>query len=163
MPILEYDEMALSNDAMTKATILALVGVCIIFMAGFGSMRHPLLAMFALMIAFAWTMGYITLAVGHLNILSIAFGAMLIGLGTDFSVHYLGRYLDLRRSGWDVVESLCQTVNSSDPVLLPVRSRLRQHFTPPRLQNSRALPNWEKLPAAGFSSVRFRRSPFFPR
>jgi predicted RND superfamily exporter protein len=115
MPILEYDEMKLSNDAMSQATILALVGVCIIFMAGFGSLRHPLLAMLALMVAFAWTMGYITLAVGHLNILSIAFGAMLIGLGTDFSVHYLGKYLDLRRSGWDVVESLCQTAELVGP------------------------------------------------
>jgi predicted RND superfamily exporter protein len=118
MPILEYDEMALSNDAMTKATILALAGVCIIFMAGFGSLRHPLLAVFALMLAFAWTMGYITLAVGHLNILSIAFGAMLIGLGTDFSVHYLGKYLDLRRNGWNVTESLCQSAELVGPGIL---------------------------------------------
>ena len=118
MPILEYDEMALSNDAMTKATLLALAGVCIVFMAGFGSLRHPLLAMAALMLAFAWTMGYITLAVGHLNILSIAFGAMLIGLGTDFSVHYLGKYLDLRRGGWDVTESLCQAAELVGPGIL---------------------------------------------
>ena len=109
MPILENDEMEMSNAAMSKATILAFVGVCVVFMAAFGSLRHPLLAVIALGIAFAWTMGYITLAVGHLNILSIAFGAMLIGLGTDFSVHYLGKYLTLRRSGGEVVESLCQS------------------------------------------------------
>ena len=109
MPILENDEMAMSNEAMAKATFLAFVGVCAVFMAGFGSLRHPLLAVAALMIAFAWTMGYITLAVGHLNILSVAFGAMLIGLGTDFSVYYLGKYLVLRRTGGEVVESLCQS------------------------------------------------------
>ena len=118
MPILEYDEMAMSNEAMTRATLLALFGVCIVFMAGFGSLRHPLLAMIALLIAFAWTMGYITLAVGHLNILSIAFGAMLIGLGTDFSVHYLGKYLDLRKGGWDVTESLCQSAELVGPGIL---------------------------------------------
>jgi len=118
MPILEYDEMALSNEAMSKATILALVGVCIVFMAGFGSLRHPLLAMFALMLAFAWTIGYVTLAVGHLNILSIAFGVMLIGLGTDFSVHYLGKYLDLRQAGWDVTESICQAAELVGPGIL---------------------------------------------
>ena len=109
MPILENDEMELSNEAMTHATILALAGVSIVFMAGFGSIRYPLLAIITLLFAFAWTMGYITLAIGHLNILSVAFGAMLIGLGTDFSVHYLGKYLDLRRSDEDVCESLCQT------------------------------------------------------
>ena len=115
MPILEYDEMAMSNDAMIKATLLAFVGVCIIFMAGFGSLRHPLLAVFTLAVAFAWTMGYITLAVGHLNILSIAFGAMLVGLGTDFTVHFLGRYLDLRRDGGNVDESLCLSARLVGP------------------------------------------------
>ena len=109
MPVLENDEMAMSNAAMSQATILAFGGVCVVFMAAFGSLRHPLLAVITLAFAFAWTMGYITLAVGHLNILSVAFGAMLIGLGTDFSVHYLGRYLTLRRSGGEVVESLCQS------------------------------------------------------
>ena len=118
MPILEYDEMAMSNEAMAKATALAFIGVCLIFMAGFGSLRHPFLAVIALAVAFAWTMGYITLAVGHLNILSIAFGAMLIGLGTDFSVHYLGKYLDLRRSGGDVIESLCQSARLVGPGIM---------------------------------------------
>ncbi|MDR0327309.1 MAG: MMPL family transporter [Planctomycetaceae bacterium] len=115
MPILEHDEMALSNEAMAAATILAFFGVCAIFMAGFGSLRHPLLAVIGLAIAFAWTMGYITLAVGHLNILSVAFGAMLIGLGTDFTVHYLGRYLELRRVGGEVIESLCQAATLVGP------------------------------------------------
>ena len=115
MPILEYDEMRLSNDAMTQATLLSFVGVCIVFMAGFGSLRHPILAMLALVAAFTWTMGYTTLAVGHLNILSIAFGAMLIGLGTDFSVHFLGKYLELRQAGMDVIEALCRTAEVVGP------------------------------------------------
>ncbi|MDR0704544.1 MAG: MMPL family transporter [Planctomycetaceae bacterium] len=118
MPILENDEMELSNEAMLKASILALIGVCAVFMAGFGGIRHPMLAMAALIVAFAWTMGYITLAVGHLNILSISFGAMLIGLGTDFSVHYLARYLDLRRDGWNTESALCQTATVVGPGIL---------------------------------------------
>jgi len=118
MPILESDEMEMSSAAMTKATALAFVGVCVVFMAAFGSLRHPLLAIIALAFAFAWTMGYITLSVGHLNILSIAFGAMLIGLGTDFSVHYLGKYLELRKSGGDVAESLCQTAELVGPSII---------------------------------------------
>ena len=118
MPILEYDEMAMSNAAMLTATILAFLGVCIVFVAGFGTLRYPFLAVLALLFAFAWTMGYITLAVGHLNILSVAFGAMLIGLGTDFSVHYLGKYLDLRKSGDNVTESLCQAAYLVGPGIL---------------------------------------------
>ncbi|MDR2441200.1 MAG: MMPL family transporter [Planctomycetaceae bacterium] len=118
MPILENDEMELSNEAMFKASILALIGVGAIFMAGFGGIRHPLLALITLIVAFAWTMGYITLAIGHLNILSISFGAMLIGLGTDFSVHYLARYLDLRRGGLDTESALHQTATIVGPGIL---------------------------------------------
>ncbi|MDR2117683.1 MAG: MMPL family transporter [Planctomycetaceae bacterium] len=118
MPILENDEMELSNEAMLKASILALIGVGAIFMAGFGGIRHPLLALIALIVAFAWTMGYITLAVGHLNILSISFGAMLIGLGTDFSVHYLARYLDFRREGMNTETALYQTATTVGPGIL---------------------------------------------
>jgi hopanoid biosynthesis associated RND transporter like protein HpnN len=118
MPILENDEMELSNEAMLKASVLALIGVGAVFMAGFGGLRHPMLALVALIIAFIWTMGYITLAVGHLNILSISFGAMLIGLGTDFSVHYLARYLDYRREGWNAESALCQTATTVGPGVL---------------------------------------------
>ncbi|MGL4595663.1 MAG: MMPL family transporter [Thermoguttaceae bacterium] len=118
MPILEYDEMQTSSSSMTKATVIAFVGVTAIFMAGSGGIRHPFLAMLVLMVGFAWTLGYITLAVGHLNILSISFGAMLIGLGTDFSVHYIARYLELRRQQFSCEDALCQTAGIVGPGIL---------------------------------------------
>ncbi len=115
MPIIENDEMRLSNEAMNEATILALFGVGVVFIAGFGRMRHPMLAMCVLLVAFAWTMGYITLVVGHLNILSISFGAMLIGLGTDFSVHYIARYLDIRKTVRSSEEALVRAAGEVGP------------------------------------------------
>ncbi|MDR1484702.1 MAG: MMPL family transporter [Planctomycetaceae bacterium] len=115
MPILENDEMRLSNESMTKATILAFLGVGAVFMAGFGGIRHPVAGMVTLLIAFAWTMGYITIVIGHLNILSISFGAMLVGLGTDFSMHYIARYIELRGRNNSCEESLCQTAHAVGP------------------------------------------------
>ncbi|MDR2643988.1 MAG: MMPL family transporter [Planctomycetaceae bacterium] len=115
MPILENDEMRLSNESMTKATILAFLGVGAVFIAGFGGIRHPLAGMVTLLIAFAWTMGYITIVIGHLNILSISFGAMLVGLGTDFSMHYIARYIELRNRNFSCEESICQTARTVGP------------------------------------------------
>ena len=44
------------------------------------------------MISLGYTMGFTTLVVGHLNILTIAFVPMLIGLAIDFGVHLITRY-----------------------------------------------------------------------
>ena len=69
----------------------------------------------ALLLALAWSFGYITLAVGHLNILSIAFAVILIGLGIDFGIHYVARYLQLRTRIHSSDEALAQTASSVGP------------------------------------------------
>lgn len=97
LPVMENDEMRSSQRAMTEAGVLSFVGVLCLFIAAFGGLRHPLIAVGALMVGMAWSFGYIALAVGHLNILSMSFGVILIGLGIDFGIHYVARYLQLRR------------------------------------------------------------------
>src|SRR6185369_15920293 len=77
IPVMEYDEMQTSQASMTWASILSFVGVALLFIAGFGGLRHAMLANFVLLFGMAWTFGYATFAVGHLNILSISFAATL--------------------------------------------------------------------------------------
>jgi predicted RND superfamily exporter protein len=69
----------------------------------------------ALLLAIAWSFGYVTLMIGHLNILSVSFGVILIGLGIDFGVHYVARYLQLRNTVHDTREALVQTASSVGP------------------------------------------------
>jgi len=95
LPVMENDEMRSSQTSMMEASGLSLIGVACLFIAGFGGVRHPIMTVGALLIAMAWSFGYITLSVGHLNILSVSFGVILIGLGIDFGVHYAARYLQL--------------------------------------------------------------------
>ena len=96
LPILEADEMHRSQADMTRASVIAFVGVGIVLLLGFRGFRHPVLALATLAIAVAWSLGWTTLAIGHLNILSISFAAILIGLGIDYAIHYLARYLEHR-------------------------------------------------------------------
>jgi hypothetical protein len=109
LPVMENDEMRASQVASIKAGALSLVAVACLFVAGFGGIRHPLMTVFALILALGWTFGYITLAVGHLNILSMSFGVILIGLGIDFGIHYVARYLQLRQTIRDSGRALTQT------------------------------------------------------
>jgi len=115
LPVMENDEMRSSQSAMMKASLLSLFGVACLFVAGFGGLRHPLLTVAALLLAMGWSLGYITVAVGHLNILSISFGVILIGLGIDFGVHYVARYLQLRRTVPSSDEALVQTAGGVGP------------------------------------------------
>jgi hopanoid biosynthesis associated RND transporter like protein HpnN len=115
LPVMENDEMRVSQVSMMEASLLSLFGVACLFVAGFGGLRHPLMTVGALLLAMAWSFGYITLAVGHLNILSISFGVVLIGLGIDFGVHYLAHYLQLHRTIRSADEALVQTAHGVGP------------------------------------------------
>ncbi len=118
LPVMENDEMRVSQVSMMEASLLSLLGVSCLFVAGFGGLRHPLMTVAALLLAMAWSFGYITLAVGHLNILSISFGVILIGLGIDFGVHYAARYLQLRGTIRSSGEALVQTAGGVGPGIL---------------------------------------------
>ena len=92
LPVLEHAEMETSQRDMSWASLLSVVGVALLFWVGFGGIRDPALAMLTLATGIAWTCGYLTLTVGHLNILSSSFGVILVGLGIDFSIHWIARY-----------------------------------------------------------------------
>ena len=109
IPVLENDEMRRSSRDMTLAAVVSFVGVGLLLLIGFRGLRHPVLAMVMLAIGLAWAFGFATFSVGHLNILSISFAAMLIGLGGDFAIHYLSRYLEERHEGHDLIDALEET------------------------------------------------------
>ena len=106
IPVLENDEMRRSQSDMVTASMVSFFGVGVLLLAGFRGLRHPLLALAMLAVAMCWTFGYTTLAIGHLNILSVSFAAILIGLGIDFGIHYLAKYLELRHRSLSLREAL---------------------------------------------------------
>lgn len=115
LPVIENDEMAASQSSMTRASVLSFLGVAFVFLAGFGGWRHPLIGNIALMAGMAWAFGFATLAIGHLNILSSAFGAILIGQGIDFGVYYLAGYIQQRKRAPSSANALIQTAGCVGP------------------------------------------------
>src|SRR5262249_40437740 len=113
IPVLESDEMRDSQSAMFKASILSFVGVAALMLMGFRGLRYPLVGSAVLLIGMAWSFGFTTLAVGPLNILSVSFAAMLIGIGIDYSTVYLLRYLEARHEGLDTAAALVETAVSA--------------------------------------------------
>lgn len=105
-PVLEIDEMNQSQTDSLAASFISLIGSALIFIYGYRSTGRPLKAVLALVIGLGYTMGFTTLAVGHLNILTITFVPILIGLAIDFGVHLITRYEEELRNGKSELESM---------------------------------------------------------
>ena len=118
LPVMENDEMRSSETSMYWASMLSLVGVALLFVAGFGGVRHALLANVVLLVGIAWSFGYLTLVVGHLNILSMSFTVTLIGIGIDYGVYYVARYLQVRSYISSCKEALLETTAGVGPAIL---------------------------------------------
>jgi len=96
-PVLQADELATTNRDMRLATGISFSIVAGLFVVVFRGVRRPLLAIAAFAMAFAWTCGVAALLVGHLNLLSIVFTLVLVGVGLDYGVHVVARFMEARR------------------------------------------------------------------
>jgi hopanoid biosynthesis associated RND transporter like protein HpnN len=113
--ILESDEMAAAQHDMGVATLLSLAGVVLLFVIFFRGVVRPALTVITLLIGLAWSLGLTTLAIGHLNIFTIVFAPMLIGLGIDYGIHFTTRYEAERRAGQDMASALTSTYVGTGP------------------------------------------------
>jgi hypothetical protein len=98
-PVLELDEMDQSQSDTLVASMVALILCALIFVYGYNETGRPLKATVCLIVGIGYTMAFTTAAVGHLNILTITFVPILIGLAIDFGVHLVTRYEEELRHG----------------------------------------------------------------
>ena len=87
--------------------------------------------------------------VGALNMISVAFAVLFVGIGVDFAIQFSVRY---RAERHDVPE-LRPALSAWRPRRSACRSRLRRPRSPPDLCRSYrritvVFPNWVRLPAS---------------
>lgn len=107
--VLKNDQMRRSMSDLTTALIISFLGVAVLLYLGFRGILYPILGLCTLCMGLAWSFGYATFVVGHLNILSVSVAVMLMGLGIDFAIHFLLRYLENRHEGMGLVNALVST------------------------------------------------------
>ena len=91
-PALSNDEMLTALRDSTLSTLLAVtltVGLLFLFMR---RTVEPLVMAAVLLASLAWSLGIITLAVGHLTVFSVMFMSLLVGIGIDYGVYLFFRY-----------------------------------------------------------------------
>jgi hopanoid biosynthesis associated RND transporter like protein HpnN len=114
-PVLAADEMKATSEDNTVASAISFFLVFLAFVAVFRSLWRPLVVMGVLALGLAWTAGWATLAVGSLNLLSMAFTAILIGLGVEYGAHILACWGELRAKGIAPTDVVVQTVVATGP------------------------------------------------
>jgi hypothetical protein len=97
-PALAHSEESSTAHDIALASIIAIVANLLLIVIPFGAIVEPGFALAALLIGVAWSFGFTTLAVGHLNLLSAVFTSVLAGIGINFPIHLMARYDEARSS-----------------------------------------------------------------
>ena len=117
-PALSNDEMATAFRDSQLATALAFALTLLVMTLAFVRVGKPLLMLGVLAVTLAWSMGIVTLAVGHLTLFSVMFISIVIGIGTDYGIYYLFRYEEEIFLGRNLKEALEITAARSGPGIL---------------------------------------------
>jgi predicted RND superfamily exporter protein len=116
---LNADQMGVALRDMSLATLFSLVGLAVLLALFWRGFRRPVLEMISLLVALSLTFGLTTLFIGHLNILSVSFAPMLLGLGIDYGIHWFARYNEEQRErGLSKKEALEATMVKLGPGIL---------------------------------------------
>ncbi len=117
-PVLQADEMLTTDKDMTRAAMIAVILVGLLFMLVLHGWLRPLLVLISLVLAIAWTFGFATLTIRELNLLSMVFTLVLVGIGVDFGVHIVMRYVEATKKGLGVEEAIRTALLKTGPSVI---------------------------------------------
>lgn len=92
------DQQDILTSDIARATPVAFVLLAIFLLAYFRSVASTVLVVVPLVVGTAAGLSFAVLVFGNLNILTGFLGAILMGLGVDYGIHLISRYLEVRRT-----------------------------------------------------------------
>ena len=113
--VLEHDELESVESSATMASIFSLILVCLTLLIGLRSLRLVLITFVVLLMGLALTVGFATFAIGHLNLISISFAVLYIGIGVDYAIQISLRYRELLRQNLTQFQALMEAVHKVAP------------------------------------------------
>ncbi|MFP3869743.1 MAG: MMPL family transporter [Syntrophobacteria bacterium] len=96
---LKYEEMQSVSRGAEIAGLAALLLAGAVLFAGLRSPRLVVSTLLTLVMGLIWTAGFAAFAVGHLNLMSVTFAVLYIGLSVDYAIHFCLRYRELMEQG----------------------------------------------------------------
>lgn len=93
------DEMNTAFDDSQIASLLAYAFNIGLLVLAFRRVIRPVLLTVVLTVSLLWSIGIVTLVVGHLSIFSVMFISIVAGIGIDYGVYFLYGYHEARALG----------------------------------------------------------------
>ena len=114
-PVLSNDEMSAAFRDSEIATALAFALTLLVMILAFMRVGKPILMLGVLSVSLGWSLGLITLTVGHLSIFSVMFISIVVGIGIDYGIYFLFRYEEEIFLGRNLREALQLTAARTGP------------------------------------------------
>ncbi len=108
---LAQQELKSVEKGMGFAGLISLTAVLVILVSGFRSAVPVFAIILTLIMGLLWTAGFAIAWVGTLNLISVAFAVLFVGLSVDFGVHFILRYAEAMRNGTAHEQSLCEAID----------------------------------------------------
>jgi uncharacterized protein len=89
---LSYEELKSVSEANIQAIVISFILVALILYIGLGSGWLVISSIVTLLLGLIATTAFAAATVGELNLISVAFAVLYIGLGIDFTIHLTLRY-----------------------------------------------------------------------
>ena len=109
---LNNEEMVTVAGGAALGVVVSLAAVGFLLWTALRSSHLVVSALLTLVVSLIWTAALAAAVVGHLNLVSVAFAILVIGLGVDFGIHFCMRYAELLRGGVSHEEALGETTSS---------------------------------------------------
>ena len=116
-PALRVEELEAVTTGIGLSMALSLVLVSILLLMCYRSHGMALLTLSGLLITLTLTSAFAAAFVGELNLVSVAFTVLLIGLGLDFAIHLLLHVQERRVAGEDNAAALRGALHEVGPAL----------------------------------------------
>lgn len=117
-PVLENEEMETISTGVSIASIASLILVCLTLWVAYRSFRLMFATFLSLTMGLIFSLGFATFAIGQLNLISIGFAVLFIGMGDAYSSHFCLRYRELLVQGFAESRALRETLISTAPSLV---------------------------------------------
>jgi len=105
---LRHDELVSVSSGAGTAALLALLLVGILLTIGLGAFRFVVATLLCLITGLILTAAFAALVIGHLNLISVAFAVLYIGLGVDYAIHLCLRCREIEKTGQPTTAALRQ-------------------------------------------------------